>query len=151
MTDKKEKMRQQVDVYLTLDADIELSVGVIEDCIRSSINNIDIEATEVIDIHVYEEAEIYGNTSARQVQKEAVWLLHIDHKYGQNISAHCTKESAEKSLYEYCAQNWDNGLDEQYGKLDTLSSEEAIEAYFDAYNLALDYEWYILKKVEIEG
>ena len=80
----------------------------------------------------------------------SVWVLFVDHKHGSNISAHTSEESALESLYQYCSDEWDEGLNSQYGRLNDLNREQAIEAYFDAHNLAFDSEWYILKKLHIE-
>ncbi len=78
-----------------------------------------------------------------------VFVLRISHKYGDNIEAYATEESALSSLHDYVSQEWDDGITEQYGALEELSMQEAIDAYFDCCDQGLDPEYYELHKLEV--
>lgn len=82
---------------------------------------------------------------------KTVWVLIINHRHGTDISVHDSSEHATQALYAYCVQQWHDGLTEQYGKLDDLSREIAIDAYFHAWFLASDYEEYLLQERPIEA
>jgi len=71
--DKNETMRQQVDVYLTLDVDVEQDITLVEQFIKVAIDdNVNPEILEVVGIKIYEEADIYGNSSASEELSEAL-------------------------------------------------------------------------------
>ncbi len=65
-------MRQQVDVFLTLDADAELDTTLIKNCIQLGIDNLGEAAALVGDIKLYEEAEIYSNRTTCVERKETL-------------------------------------------------------------------------------
>lgn len=77
------------------------------------------------------------------------WCLIIEHKHSRNISVYKSEQTAWYFLHEYCSNEWDDGLTEQYGDPNNLNQREVIEAYFDACGHGLDTEWYILKKFEV--
>lgn len=79
-----------------------------------------------------------------------ITVLSIHHKHGVNKSAHKSNSSAMKALYDYCVDEWDDGLDDQYGKLTDLTQDDAIDAYFDAWGSALDPEWYEFDNMELQ-
>lgn len=85
------------------------------------------------------------------IKQKEVWVLLIENGHGSNISVHCTEEAAMQSLFEYCANEWDDGVEDQCGPLDALRQDEAIEAYFDTWGNGFNPEWYTLKKVNTEG
>lgn len=85
-------------------------------------------------------------THAQRLSKQNVWVLIIDHQHGTDISVHASCQDARQALYAYCAQQWDDGLTKQYGALSKLSLEAAIDAYFDAWGMAWDYEYYLLEE-----
>lgn len=80
-----------------------------------------------------------------------IWILRIDHKHGENISAHTTEKLAEKELYTYIRDNWDDGLDEQYDLLENLTPKQATEHYFECHANCLDPETYILEMLPIHN
>lgn len=82
---------------------------------------------------------------------QTVWVLIVDHRHGTNISVHATHEHAVRSLGDYCAAEWDDGLTEQYGELESLAQVDLIEAYFDAWGQGFDPEWYLLEERPIEA
>ena len=82
---------------------------------------------------------------------DRVWILIIDNNHGSDVSVHASHECAMQSLYKYCSDEWDDGLDEQYGTLKELSRGETIDAYFDAWNVSLNWEWYLLEEREIKN
>ena len=78
------------------------------------------------------------------------WILNISTKYENSYSAHVTLERAQEKLYDYVIEYWDDGLTEQYGAIENLSKKETIDAYFDAWKLALDPEFYELEELELK-
>lgn len=82
---------------------------------------------------------------------QTVWVLIVDHRHGTNISVHATYEHAMRALGDYCAAEWDEGLTEQYGQQASLSQEDLIESYFDAWGQGFDPEWYLLEERPIEA
>ena len=71
--DANKKMRQQVDVYLTLDVDAEQEINLVEQFIKVAIDeNIDPKIAEVVNMKTYEEADIYGNSPASEQLAEAL-------------------------------------------------------------------------------
>lgn len=89
------------------------------------------------------------HTSAPSSQ--TVWVLIVDHRHGTNISLHANYEHAMRALGDHCAAEWDEGLTDQYGQLASLSQEDLIEAYFDAWSQGFDPEWYLLEERPIES
>lgn len=83
-------------------------------------------------------------------QNSTVFVLRISHKFGDNLEAHATMPSALASLYEYVVQEWDDGITEQYGALENLTPQEAIEAYFDCWGEGLDPEYYELQALPVK-
>ncbi len=83
-------------------------------------------------------------------QNSTIYVLRISHKYGDTMEAHSTEETALQSLYDYVAQEWDEGISEQYGAFEKLSRQEAIDAYFDCYDTALDPEYYDLQELTVK-
>lgn len=82
-------------------------------------------------------------------QNSTVFVLRVSLKFGANMEAHATMPSALASLYEYVAQEWDDGITEQYGALKNLTPQEAIDAYFDCWGEGLDPEYYELQALPV--
>jgi len=79
--------------------------------------------------------------------RRTIWVLHVSHRHGDNYAAFTTLEAAQNYLHGYVTDWWDDGLTEQYGALDSLPRDEAIDAYFEAHGEALDPEYYALQEV----
>jgi hypothetical protein len=60
--------------------------------------------------------------------KELVWVLVIEHKYGFNHYAAKTKEGVMETLAEYCKEWWD---DINPSAEIPLTIDEIIDVYFD--------------------
>lgn len=73
-----------------------------------------------------------------------IYILLIENSDRTDLTAHYTRNHALDHLHSYVKNNWDDGLNEQYGAIETLTRAEAIDAYFDAMSFALDYEYYSL-------
>ena len=94
-------------------------------------------------------ANLSATTSKCLPPTTKIWLLHVSHKHGDNYEAFTSLEAAQRGLHSYVTEWWDDGLTEQYGDLNALSHDEAIDAYFDAYANALDPEHYALEEVTL--
>ena len=53
-------MRQQINIEIIMEADAEISAGVIEDCSFEQLSQNDSDRTEVLSVTANEEAQIYG-------------------------------------------------------------------------------------------
>lgn len=79
----------------------------------------------------------------------SVYVLRIRHRHGENVYVNHTEDGANAELYAYVRENWDEGITEQYGDLETLTQEQAIESYFDCLDKALDPEYYEIEQVTV--
>lgn len=85
-----------------------------------------------------------------------VHVLRIEHKHGSDTTVYSTAKKAEKWLFEYVKENWDEWTGDNPGalpKLDTIKDEgEAIDAYFEATQCAMGAEeFYQLEELEVDG
>ena len=78
-----------------------------------------------------------------------IWILIIQHKYGDNISAFQTQEEANTELYTYVENNWCSHLEDEQGPITAIAQDKAIEHYFEYYNQLLDWEFFTLDSVEL--
>lgn len=83
------------------------------------------------------------------IMNTKIWLLHVSHRHGDNYEAFTSFEAAQQELHSYVTEGWDDGLTEQYGDLNALTRDEAIDAYFDAHGNAIDPEYYALGPVTL--
>lgn len=72
----------------------------------------------------------------------SVYVLRIRHRHGENLYVNHTKIGMQAALYGYVRENWDEGLTDQYGNLDSLSPQAAIDNYFECWGQGLDPECY---------
>lgn len=86
------------------------------------------------------------NDSSRRV-----CVLHVSYRHGDNYAAFGSLEGARDYLHRYVTEWWDGDLTEQYGTLDSLSRDEAIDAYFEAHGEALDPEYYALEELVLNA
>jgi hypothetical protein len=73
-----------------------------------------------------------------------VWLAHIEHKHGDELSVHRSEESAWNEVYEWVATGW-YAMYEPPGDLPT-DHNEAISAYFEAMQ---EREWASVLKLKV--
>lgn len=92
------------------------------------------------------------NSTKTQKSEEIIYVyaLVIFGNSGNDIEVYFTEEDALQSLYGYVAQEWDEGISEQYGAFGNLSRQEAIDAYFDCHNTPLNLEYYELHRVPLK-
>ncbi len=84
-------------------------------------------------------------------QLQHIHILIISHRYGQNIEAHRSENSALSGLYDYVSEWWDESLDTRYGRFETLDRTQAIASYFDAQADHLNGETFVLEKRPLIG
>jgi len=103
---ENETMRQQVDIYLTLDVDAEQEITLVEQFIKVAIDdNVNPEILEVVGIKIYEEADIYGNSPASEELSEALgqaldWISELtgdDSK--EELEKHNDRWQSIQSIY----------------------------------------------------
>lgn len=80
-----------------------------------------------------------------------VWILKLSTSSFETLEAYVDKASAQVALHDYVYGEWDDGLTEQYGDIEVLTHDGAIEAYFDAFGSAHDPEFYTLTETELQG
>lgn len=90
-----------------------------------------------------------GASDTEEELEERLYFLRIGHKYGPNIHLNKTEKGRKAALYSYVVQEWDDGLREQYGALDTMSEDQAIEYYFECTGQGLDPEFYELDEITV--
>ena len=83
--------------------------------------------------------------------RRKIWVLHVSHPHGDHYSAFTSLEAAQNHLHGYVTDWWDEGLTDQYGALETLSRDGAIDAYFEAHGEAIDPEFYVLEEVTLNA
>lgn len=88
-----------------------------------------------VDIEVTDEIEMPGSH---------VWLVHIEHRHGDELSVHRSEQSAWNEVYEWVAVCW-YSEDAVEGDLPT-NHDEAISTYFEAMQ---DREWASVIKLRV--
>ena len=73
-----------------------------------------------------------------------IWVLHISHKYGNNLSAHKTKRGARKTLLDYTTKWWSQFCDDAP---QPKRDDDKIALYFEN---ASGYECYELTELTLE-
>ena len=70
-----------------------------------------------------------------------VWITVISHRHGTNVYANATELGARDALFAYVVQEWaPEGLFEKHGPIDNLSTDRAIELYFEEMQDQEDWE-----------
>lgn len=73
----------------------------------------------------------------------SIWILKIEHQYGQNLYA-CSSEAIAKAwLCQYVKENWN---EEVLGDFKALSDQQAIERYWEYFNEEASTEFYELSE-----
>lgn len=99
-------MRQQINIEIIMEADAEISAGMIEDCIFEQLSQTDSDRTEVLSVTAKEEAQNHGTDE----KQGYIWDIR----------------DAE-SLHVHCPSSWENdtGPENWYA----ISDENGIRAY----------------------
>ena len=88
-----------------------------------------------VDIEATDEIEMPGSH---------VWLAHIEHRHGDDMTVHRSEQSAWNEVYEWVAAYW-YSEDAVEGDLPT-DHQEAISAYFEAMQ---EREWASVIKLKV--
>jgi hypothetical protein len=69
---------------------------------------------------------------------DTVWVVRIEHEYGDDIIVYGSQESADEHVYRYVQEYWDS--DGPGGQDDPIPTDrdDAVSQYFDFQ----DYEFY---------
>lgn len=83
---------------------------------------------------------------ASKDRAQTVWVLHISHRHGDEITLHATYDSAWKELVEFAGNYWDddaavNRLENEPKPLPE-KDQEIVDGYFDGN----EYEFYEIEK-----
>lgn len=73
-----------------------------------------------------------------------VWLVHIEHRHGDELSVHRSEQSAWSEVYEWVATSWYSEYAVE-GDLPT-DHQEAISTYFEAMQ---EREWASVIKLKV--
>lgn len=115
-------MRQQINIEIIMEADAEISAGVIEDCIFEQLSQTDSDRTEVLSVTAKEEAQIYGTDE----EQGYIWDIQDT-----------------ESLHVHCPGSWENdtGPEGWYA----ISDEDGIKAYAGTEEIAFQIKNAALK------
>jgi len=58
-----------------------------------------------------------------------VYILAVNHRHGENLSAHATEESAEQALFDYVEDEWGGEIDAPFPQEKT--QKEIVDEYFE--------------------
>jgi hypothetical protein len=73
-----------------------------------------------------------------------VWVLHVSHKHGDNLSVFTSQERARRAIEAWAADNWEQETGEP---LPDLTGEDLVEAYFEKVS---DRESYRIEEATID-
>jgi len=81
----------------------------------------------------------------------AIKIDRTDSELEIKHSLHRSRENAMIALHDYVRGEWDEGLTEQYGDVQILTHEDAVDHYFEAHADSLDTETYEIEELELEA
>jgi len=81
----------------------------------------------------------------------AVYRLSYFHKRGESTTMHKTYDAAFNQLYEYVCKGWSVKVSENYGALEALPKQKAIDLFFAEDKDSFKHEYYELQEMTIDG
>lgn len=75
-----------------------------------------------------------------------VWVLVIDNEGGTNVETFSTKEAADKRLFDYCDEWWD----QEFGADVRPPDDDLVEAYWARMSDGGN-EWHVLEECKVKG
>ncbi len=85
--------------------------------------------------------------------RQEIWLCHIDHKHGENYTAHATEQKARQAALDYVLENWasyDEAEDYNGSVLKKMTADQRIELYFERAG-HFGGEWLRIECLEVQS
>lgn len=96
----------------------------------------------------YDEEAILASTAHPQ----SVWVLHISHRHGDDVTLHASFESAWRSVVDFAAMYWDRDAAVNIGADEPVPFPEHDEqAVVDGYFDGNEYEFYEIEQHQVQA
>lgn len=77
-----------------------------------------------------------------------IWICHIDHKHGEDYTAHLTEEQAWHTAYAYAKEWWSEYVEDPETPEDS-ELVDAVNLYFERSSASIDGEYLTIKQLPL--